>query len=496
MKLSIRWKLFVWVNGLIILFVVLTWFMNSSFLEEYYHRTKQKSLLESYKMVNSIYKDSLLDIAFDLELIERLKGLHVIIFNGHMEKIYDTSSNRNIILPERGKQHFSNKRQSMQHSEALIRKYLPEVAKDSPIFINNRDVRLGTDLITLISKLDSGAFLILNTPVTAIYESVKIANRFSLYTGLLIILLGSILILIFSKSVTSPILELNKIARRMATLDFSQKYKVKSNDEVGMLGKSINSMSGQLSNSIKELLESNMALKKEIEKERQIEKMRKEFISNVSHELKTPIALIQGYAEGLKVNVNDDEESKNFYCDVIVDEANKMNMLVKQLLNLAYIQSGHMKLNIEKFDITNLISEVAAKNSILFQQKNVKAVFNDNESVEVHADRSKIEQVLMNYVSNAINHVYENGTIKINYEDKGNKVEVKVFNTGRHIPEKELEKIWSSFYKVDRARTRNNGSTGLGLSIVKAIIELHHNRFGAKNVDKGVEFWFELDKGS
>ena len=362
MKLSIRWKLFVWVNGLIILFVVLTWFMNSSFLEKYYHRTKQKSLLESYKMVNSIYKDSLLDIAFDLELMERLKGLHVIIFNEHMEKIYDTSSNRNIISPERGKQHFSNKRQSMQHSEALIRKYLPEVAKDSPIFINNRDVRLGTDLITLISKLDSGAFLILNTPVTAIYESVKIANRFSLYTGLLIILLGSILILIFSKSVTSPILELNKIARRMATLDFSQKYKVKSHDEVGMLGKSINSMSGQLSNSIKELLESNMALKKEIEKEREIEKMRKEFISNVSHELKTPIALIQGYAEGLKVNVNEDEESKNFYCDVIVDEANKMNMLVKQLLNLAYIQSGHMKLNMEKFDITNLISEVAAKN--------------------------------------------------------------------------------------------------------------------------------------
>ena len=222
--------------------------------------------------------------------------------------------------------------------------------------------------------------------------------------------------------------------------------------------------------------------------------MRKEFLSNVSHELKTPIALIQGYAEGLKECINEDDESRDFYCDVIIDESAKMNEMVKKLLTLNQLEFGKDQVTMERFELTELIRGVVQSTRILAEQKEVRVIFQEEDPVYVWGDEFKIEEVVTNYVSNALNHVKYSNTIEIRILQEDKKVRVTVFNTGDPIPEEDLDKIWIKFYKVDKARTREYGGSGIGLSIVKAIMESMNQKCGVQNYDNGVEFWFELEK--
>ena len=216
-------------------------------------------------------------------------------------------------------------------------------------------------------------------------------------------------------------------------------------------------------------------------------------MGNVSHELKTPIALIQGYAEGLKEGISDDIESREFYCDVIMDEANKMNQMVRNLLTLNQLEFGKEEITFERFDIVELVRGVIQSCDILIQQKDVKINFVMEESVYVWADEFKAEQVIRNYISNALNHVSGENIIEIKIVKKAETVRVSVFNTGSPIPEEDIGHIWDKFYKVDKARTREYGGNGIGLSIVKAIMESFHKEYGVKNYDNGVEFFMELD---
>lgn len=352
---------------------------------------------------------------------------------------------------------------------------------------------MGSNFLSVFSTLYNGDYIYLNTAVAAIEENVDVANKFFVFTGAITLLTGGIFIFLFSRKFTKPILQLNSIAQRMSTLDFSERYTVTTRDEIAQLGQSINSLSEQLEESITELRDANEQLKEDIEKERKIDEMRKEFISSVSHELKTPIALIQGYAEGLKVNVNDDEENKNFYCDVIVDEACKMNKLVKQLLELSQIQSGELILDRSDFKILNLIEQVVKKNDLIFKEKGISLSIEKSVDVMVNADYDRIEQIFSNYLNNAINHADNHRIIRVSVNTAGSKCVVLVYNSGQNINEEHLEKIWTSFYKIDKSRTREYGGTGLGLSIVKAIQQAHSNDYGVKNVEGGVEFWFNLD---
>jgi signal transduction histidine kinase len=255
--------------------------------------------------------------------------------------------------------------------------------------------------ISLYSKIDNNTYIYMGTPVKAIEESAKIATTFSVFTGIMILVLGGIIILFLTSRLTKPIEKLNQIARKMSSLDFSERYNMKSGDEIGTLGESINSLSEQLEQSIGELRQANAKLIQDIERERKIDEMRKEFISNVSHELKTPIALIQGYSEGLLLNVNEDEENKNYYCEVIKDEAVKMNILVRKLLSLSELESNTIPLDKEDFGICEIIENVLKKKTIDFDEKGarVELVTNGNEIITVIADYYLIEQVLFNYIS-------------------------------------------------------------------------------------------------
>ena len=288
-------------------------------------------------------------------------------------------------------------------------------------------------------------------------------------------------------------LELAELSQRMADLDFNAKFTSRQDNEIGFLGKHMNQLSETLERTISELKTANNELQKDIERKTQIDEMRKDFLSNVSHELKTPIALIQGYAEGLKECINDDPESRDFYCEVIMDEAGKMNAMVKNLLSLNQLEFGNDVTAMERFDLVDLVKNVLHSVGILLEQKGIQLIFQAEEPVYVWADEFKVEQVVTNYISNAINHCEQERIIEVKLQKKEDSVRMSVFNTGSPIPEGELDKIWIKFYKVDKARTREYGGSGIGLSIVKAVMESMNKDYGVKNYDNGVEFWFEVD---
>ena len=258
-------------------------------------------------------------------------------------------------------------------------------------------------------------------------------------------------------------------------------------------------MSDKLEKTIKQLRETNIELEKDIEEKSKIDEMRKSFISDVSHELKTPIALIQGYSEGLLENVNTDEESRKFYAEVILDETNKMDRLVKQLLELMKLEYGKREFNDTEFNLVEVEKEVIRKSQVMIEEEKVEIEFKTPDEINVVADDFYIEQVVTNYMTNAIKHVEEvNGRKIIKIENEvdveKNKVRVKVFNTGKQIPEEHLNRIWNRFYKIDASRNRKDGGTGIGLAFVKAIMSNYGaNSYGVINKENGVEFYFDLE---
>ena len=323
--------------------------------------------------------------------------------------------------------------------------------------------------------------------------------RFLGILGILTILIGGIAIWIITEIFTKPIEKLDRIARNISKLDFSEKYELLgTDDEVDNLGKSINELSKELENTIGKMRKDNIDLERDIEKKSKIDEMRKQFISDVSHELKTPISLIQGYAEGLVENVNTDEENKNFYANVILDEANKMDKLVKRLLELMKLEYEERNFNDKNFDIVELINEVIRISKVRIKEENIEVLFDEQEPIYVFADDFYIEQVVTNYFTNAIKNIKEVNSkkqikITIDKSEEQGKLVIGVFNTGDHISEENLERIWNRFYKVDSARSRTNGGTGIGLALVKAIMSKYNNNYGVRNVKDGVEFYFELN---
>ena len=371
---------------------------------------------------------------------------------------------------------------------------------DNYVIKKIKDNKNGITYVLLASTLDNGYLLYIRIPITSIQESVKISNKFLYLMAGFAILLAAIIVSYVSRKFTDPILELNAIAKKMANLDFSHKYKLTgADDEINNLGKSINLMSDKLEKTIKQLRSTNIELEKDIEEKSQIDEMRKSFISDVSHELKTPIALIQGYSEGLLENVNSDEESRKFYAEVILDETNKMDKLVKQLLELMKLEYGKREFNDTEFNIVELEKEVVRKSKVMLEERNVEVEFETEDEINVTADDFYIEQVISNYLTNAIKHVKEVDGKKIiritnKINKKNNKVRISVFNTGDKIAEENINRIWNRFYKIDESRNRNDGGTGIGLSFVKAIMNNYKNDYGVINKEDGVEFYFELEQ--
>lgn len=513
---------------------------NSIFSEKVYMNHKQKSMINSYENVNEImqkYTDLQIDkdtMCADMENISTAKGISVLVVDSSWCTIYVSTQGDDSMMerlrmsifngdifknngsqdkaPEPKDQEDDSNNPADKDDKKEHRKRLEDIIDMSGTsLVENRtiissndnytlqkvyDERLGDYYLEIWGTLDNGYSIILRTPIQGIKDNVNISTTLIKYVGGAILAVGIIAAFVVSTYITRPIKQLSNIAEKMSEMDFNARYEGSDKGEIGLLGKSMNNLSEKLEQNIAELKKANLELKKDIDKKEKLEIMRTDFLSNVSHELKTPIALIQGYAEGLKEGITDDPESMEFYCDVIMDEANKMNTMVKRLLTLNQIEFGNDEPEMERFDINELIASVADANAIRAGQKNMSIVFdNRNEHNFVWADEYKTEEVLTNYISNALNHCDGKRAIEVRTEksENGGTITVTVYNSGKNIADEDLERIWEKFYKTDKARTREYGGNGIGLSIVKAIMDSMGQEYGVRNVSDGVEFWFNLD---
>ncbi|SCW28679.1 HAMP domain-containing protein [Paenibacillus tianmuensis] len=332
--------------------------------------------------------------------------------------------------------------------------------------------------------------LFATTSLQQISEAYGALRLFYLYIGVGGIVLILLLSLIFSKFVTKPLLTLNKFALRMAKLDFSAKSPIRSNDEFGSLSHSLNSLSESLDHTLKELHEANEQLRADMEEKQRMEQRQKEFVSNASHELKTPLSIVKGFAEGLRDGIS--ESKRERYLEVILDETEKMEELVKDMLELTKLESKTIKLKKSRFMVSELIEDIVDKLSHHLNEKGLKVVHMAAGEHPVYADQTKIEQVLFNILVNAIRHAVPGSEITIRIESNGERLRVAIDNEGENIPEDQLDDIWERFYRAERSRNRKTGGTGLGLAIVKHILELHESRYGVTNTEKGVSFYFML----
>jgi len=322
-------------------------------------------------------------------------------------------------------------------------------------------------------------------------EAASVIEQLYLYFSIGALFFSTILAFFYSNLVTKPLVSINKAATKMAHLDFSEKCNIGSQDEIGNVAASLNFLSENLDHALTSLRAANAKLEEDIKKERNLENMRKEFIASVSHELKTPLSLIDGYATGLKDDVFVGKE-RDYYLDIIVDEARKMGRLVSDMLDLSQLESGSFKLTREEFVLTDLIRFTFKKYETLIEEKPAALVVDLIENVRIYADWNRMEQVITNFITNALRHVNENGTITVRMVNKECKVSVEIENTGSSIPENEIEKIWDKFYKVDKSGSKKLSGTGIGLSIVKKILLLHEYPFGVENTENGVKFYFVL----
>ena len=486
---SVKVKLFLTLSTTVLLIILFLIIVNNFALEKFYLYKKQNTLKSVYESLNDYYKtpgqDN--DLQTELEKLSIKNNFDILIKDNNGINLYTTNKNFSTVIGS-----INDILDKVQGGKELE-------SNDNFTIKKQRDSKNGLSYMILSGKLENGYFLYIRIPLNSIQDSVSISNNFLLMMAGFTILIASIMVTIVSRKFTEPILELNNIAKKMSNLDFSQKYKVtNARDEINNLGRSINTMSDKLERTIKQLRSSNIELERDIEEKSKIDEMRKTFISDVSHELKTPIALIQGYSEGLLENVNNDEESRKFYAEVILDETNKMDKLVKQLLELMKLEYGKREFNNKEFNIVELEKEVIRKTNVMIEEKQAEIKFDENEDIIVFADDFYIEQVLTNYLTNAIKNVkemYGEKYIKISNEinKEEQKVCIKVFNTGKQISEENLNRIWNRFYKADESRHREDGGTGIGLAFVKAIMSNYDNKYGVKNLENGVEFYFELD---
>jgi two-component system sensor histidine kinase VanS len=496
MKYSIRLKLSCLLTALIIFTIFMTWLINRTFLDDFYLKSKTNAMEDAYHDVLSLYKKNKSGklSPSEYEKLNKMKtkydlDIYVIcnIFDISYPSEQDMGDRENSQINSLLKEfRFRGSTDSISHWKKVK---LTDHYLISSLF----DKQTNVNYLDLFGSLGNYNVVFLRSNLERIEESVTISNRFLAYIGFIAAVIGTGIMFIVSKKFTDPIHDLAEMAQKMSELNFDVKYHGNTKDEIGNLGESINILSDKLETTITELKQANNELMSDIQKKTEVDEIRKEFLSNVSHELKTPIALIQGYAEGLKENVNEDEENRNFYCEVIMDEAGKMNTMVQKLLSLNELEFGNSQVNFERFDIVELITSVLGATEIMFRQKEVTLHFEEKEPVYVWADEFMVEQVLTNYISNALNHVSGTKIIEIKMIKHDDVVRIAVFNTGEPIPEDSIDKIWTKFYKVDKARTREYGGSGIGLSIVKAIMNSLNRECGVINRQIGVEFWFELD---
>lgn len=462
--MKIRWKIFFLMFSVVLMIILGLIATNTIYLEKFYIKNKKEKLVELGQI--------LIDPKYVIDFQNLEMHSNVAILIKRTDELYKLK--KEAVLP---KEEIDEIIVHLKNNEYVFKE------------ITLLDYR-GKVLILFMPYMRD-RYIEIITPLSFIQEGLEISTRYHLLIIVLALIIGSSMSFVFSKKMTDPILELKEITQRISLLDFNIKFEKERKDEIGELGYAINKMGGTLEKNIDEINKVNKKLMEDIENEKRLDKLRKEFIASVSHELKTPIAIIQGYAQGLMENIAETEEDRNFYCEIIVEESLKMDSLVKELLLITQMDSGYFKIEKEKVDLYQMIKDIRDK----YSSKNREIKYIGEKDIFAYCDEKYIDRVLENLVVNALKYSTGDREVTITVEDIENRYKVIISNESENLSEDDLENIWTPFYRVNKARDRDGH--GLGLAIVRGILENHKSNFGVYITEKNIiNFWFELEKSS
>ncbi|WP_392486511.1 ATP-binding protein [Haloimpatiens sp. FM7315] len=490
---NITKKLFIITFVIFIVFITSNFIIQSLFFQEFYIKWKKDNLKNNLVKFKNQYKN-LKDTDNITDLILRFEEN-----NNYKIIIEDSVGNFKYIDKVRNGNIDPLKKRILHE---ILNNHIYDInlinaskEKNEPIVLiaNKKTTPTTRNALGVIYESSKKETIYIVSSLQTVEEASSVMKEFYFYFYIGALFIVLILSLIYSNMITKPLIKITNIAFKMANLNFTEKCEIKSNDEIGNLAASLNSLSFNLNNALTSMKKANEKLEFDIEREKKLSEIRRDFVAAVSHELKTPITLIEGYAEALNDNILEEAEKINSI-HIILDETKKMNSLVCDMLDLSQLESGNFKLIKEVFYIDGLINSSVKKFNSIIQEKNITLKLNLIDKIKISGDWNRLDQVITNYLTNALRHTYENGTITINTIDEGNHVKVEVINEGKHIPKEYLDRIWENFYKIDKSRNRSLGGTGIGLSIVKNIIELPKGNYGVENIEEGVSFYFSIKK--
>ena len=467
--------------------LLLVWLMNNLFLGAFYMRYKTASMKKAFLSIDHAQEQ------------RQLYGKENAVW---IEKLCENENLSLMVISSDGSAVLSSQNDNSAMMKQFFDLMLERENKDAQILAATKDYTIQKQLdhrtdnayLTLWGTLSDGNLILLRSAIAGITDAAALSNRLLLYIGLFSMLLGVLLSFFAGRHITKPIYEMTELSQRMTQLDFEAKYSPRKNrNELDLLGLRLNELSDTLEHTIGDLKQANAQLTRDLHLREENETMRREFISNVSHELKTPLALIKGYAEGLSDGVIENEEDRQYYLDVILDETDKMSRMVAGLLSLNRLEYGKEQVHFERFCLTDCINASVNGYQLMIKERGITVSGSFEEQVFIWGDGRLCEQVVDNYLSNAIHYASGEKRIVIDLVERQNKIRFCVFNTGDTIPDEAIPHIWEKFYKVDEARTREYGGTGIGLSIVSAIAEAQQCACGVFNKKNGVEFWFDFD---
>lgn len=414
------------------------------------------------------------------------RGIYIEIYSEDDNLIYTTEGNDYIYNPQSGKETELTPRymKILEHSDR----------KDGSAFELREEYFATARYIVFLNSFDNGKTLQIYYPVDTITKNAETASWALFVLSIIALCAYYAVTYFFAVTFTKPVVIINSTAKKIAELDFSQrcpKFRISELDE---LSKNINTLSCSLEEALNNLKSENKQLEHDIEKERALEKTRRAFVANASHELKTPISIIQGYAEGMKYGIGCDSTEE--FCDVILDEAEKMNQLIIKLLEFLRIGSGEYPLSMQNFYIDELLMSYLGSIENIYREKGITLSVDMDTNLYAEGDPTLIKIVFNNYISNAISHADFEKKIKVSVKEEKDTYRISVYNSGLPIAENDLENIWQSFYRADKSHSRAEGRFGLGLSIVASVQQIHNQTYDAKNVEGGVEFSFTVKKSS
>lgn len=466
MRHSIKSKILAYFMGVVLIVLAVIWLGIKFYINEFYYGEKIEVMTNTVDKINDIFSES----GYSSEVLKHLEYIGY-EFGGKIS-IYDGNSILTIL------------NRNVDYQKGVLIKEITHKNSVAYIFETSYPA-VGTQWLLYGEKLDNGKFAILEIPIESIENTLTIVERFFSYLVWISVVIAGVFSIILSRNIYRPLTQLNQIAKEMGKLNFNKKYKGKRKDEIGQLGETLNEITTKLEKTI-------MELQIELDKEKRLDSMRKSFVAQVSHELQTPLSVISGYIEALEDGIVDTEDEKQYYYEIIEDEAAKMSKMVKGLLDLSQLEAGTFKMKTEEVDITGLLDTIALKYEKIAITKNVNWVYKGlEENITIIADPIRIEQAITNIINNAFKHTEPNKKITVKAEKRENKLCITIENQGDKIPVEQLGHIWESFYKG--STSKNINGTGLGLAIAANIFKYHKIKYKAYNNEDGVGFELEID---